>query len=209
MTTYTRCDHPSAEERDAITLDVPVFVEADSRHISRLLKAAGVPKAERQPGGGYTRGYHTSGGHLSIYGFDHRGTTIEEETALMDQAVQVLRDAGLTVTGRGTMGRYVFKQVTEVPWSMLHLGVYVGVADYLTPAYNIPAFRAEQQRLHQVAKTAETEAKKATQAREVQADERATEVMDMIDARYGKLTINEYKDLCKALVRRLTTEVAS
>jgi hypothetical protein len=59
---------PTDEVLASITLEAPWYVPADARHISRLLKAGGLPRAERQPGGSYTFGFHVSLNDVTTYG---------------------------------------------------------------------------------------------------------------------------------------------
>jgi hypothetical protein len=68
----------------------------------------------------------------------------------MDEAVEILRAKGFTVTGRGTYGRYVFVPATyddDVVWWNNLARVFVGVGDTLVSAHRVPAIKAEQDRL--------------------------------------------------------------
>jgi len=142
-----------------IDLDTAKFIPADARHISRILKAAGLVRAERIKGssGAYTYGFHVSSNDLSIF----RVSSYEDEGALelINQCVRVLRDKGFVVVSYydKAISAYstvsVFKPVTTPDdealfWMNLRSGAYVQQDSTLVQAWKVPAFQAERKAIN-------------------------------------------------------------
>jgi hypothetical protein len=164
-------NNPTPEVAEDITLDSPRFLPADARHISRLLKAAGLTRAERVKGtsGNYTYGFNVQGNDLSVYRVsDHNR---DEAIALIQQATEILRDKGYVVAGHGNSGslyRSIYKPVTtqdddSMFWYNLN-SVYVGHGDILVPATRCPAFVIEKKAIARRAKERAAENKRQQEA---------------------------------------------
>jgi len=149
-TTYQR-HGVEPEVLAAITLDSPRFIPADARHVSRLLKAAGLqrsdsPKSQYQEWG---FGFHVTGNDLSVHGVGDYNR--DKAIALITKAVDILQEKGFVTISTGRDGLYqaIFKPVkTEddkaLFWANLRSGAYVSHGDLLIDAYQAPALKAER-----------------------------------------------------------------
>ena len=210
-TTYTRLWHyvPDSMDVSEVTLDAPTFVPADARHVSRILGAAGLPRAQSKRGSCYTFGFNVSANHVNIHQVNYRGTDTPEALALMEQAVQILRDKGFTVVA-GKTSADVFNRQDEFAWNSLHLGVvYVAVGDALVMADGIPAFKAEQARRHQEALQQKAQRDQEAKDRAALMEEIANGAMASIDqiSKDESFDKDDHKAFCRVLIRRLQTEV--
>lgn len=162
---------PEPEVLAPITLDAATYVHADSRHLSRILKTAGLPRANNDRGGHSGFGFYVTESSVSVHTNWLGGSEEERAKILMDQIVAILRERGFVVTGLGTYSRYVFKAEPDHAWYNLH-PVYVDAGDgSLVNAHRVPAFVAEQKARADRDQKARKEAQAAAQARQDRRDE--------------------------------------
>jgi len=204
MTIDTVCRPVPNDVAPFVTLDAPKFIPADARHVSRLLKAAGLTRAERLKGTSdqYSWGFHASGNDLSVYGRSY-STNDPRDIKLLEQATEVLRAKGFVVTGAQSMYREVWKPVVTEDdeasfWYGFHASYVAAPSPHregtltLMAASAVPAFdqerRARQQRAKDAHAKAQAEARAASERRDAIVAALRAAGLDL-DHRSGQTTI--------------------